>query len=620
MPTNLETQVPTCLTDLDLTPRGRVHPSPANWRDHFFYQLLPDRFSDGKETTRPQVNRRQSEQYQAQDKKTWMAAGNQFVGGTLKGIESKLDYLQTLGITTLWLNPPWRQRPDLQTYHGYGIQNFLDIDPRFGTRQDLRDLVDAAHDRGLYVVLDVIYNHSGNNCFYRDPMNGDRPQAQMPYRFSPPYAVHGWRSAQGESIPQCQTLEDGVWPEEFQNEDWYTRSGSIGNWESAGWEDHLSPLTEFRRGDFFDLKDFNLQNDNVVRGLARVYQYWIALSDCDGFRVDAVKHVSPEESRQFCFSIKEYAQAIGKDNFLLMGEITDDSMLGGYLEIFGRNLDAALDIVSANNQLTNFAKGLAHPYAYFNLFNDHTNQGSYRQVGIYHVSVLDDHDMSSRPYKARFAANSDVPNRYQQSAHVVGIQLTMPGIPSIYYGTEQALDGNQGYHDYGIEPEHAYIDRYVREAMFGGKFGAFGTEGCHCFDPDHPTYRRISAIARLRNRQDSIGKALRRGHHYLRETAFESYPFAVHGPGELTAWSQVLFTTEVVVAFNPHGMEPRGAYVTIDRGFHPIGSKLQVLYRGDWDDGQLSNPPQNEYIEVEGKENRAVVRIDLPACGMMILA
>ena len=156
--------------------------------------------------------------------------------------------------------------------------------------------------------------------------------------------------------------------------------------------------------------------------------------------------------------------------------------------------------------------------------------------------------------------------------------------------------------------------------MFGGKFGAFGTEGCHCFDPDHPTYRRISAIARLRNRQDSIGKALRRGHHYLRETAFESYPFAVHGPGELTAWSQVLFTTEVVVAFNPHGMEPRGAYVTIDRGFHPIGSKLQVLYRGDWDDGQLSNPPQNEYIEVEGKENRVVVRIDLPACGMMILA
>jgi hypothetical protein len=92
------------------------------------------------------------------------------------------------------------------------------------------------------------------------------------------------------------------------------------------------------------------------------------------------------------------------------------------------------------------------------------------------------------------------------------------------------------------------------------------------------------------------------------------------GKGELTAWSQVLFTTEVVVAFNPHGMEPRGAYVTIDRGFHPVGSKLQVLYRGDWDDEQLGNPPQNEYIEVEEKDNRAVVRIDLPACGMVIVA
>jgi hypothetical protein len=103
MPTNLETQVPTRLADLDLTPRGRVHPSPANWRDHFFYQLLPDRFSDGQEATRPQFSAPTGA----------IAAGNQFCGGTLKGIESKLDYLQNLGITTLWLNPPWRQQTNL---------------------------------------------------------------------------------------------------------------------------------------------------------------------------------------------------------------------------------------------------------------------------------------------------------------------------------------------------------------------------------------------------------------------------------------------------------------------------------------------------------------------------
>ncbi|MDY7024660.1 MAG: alpha-amylase family glycosyl hydrolase, partial [Cyanobacteriota bacterium] len=161
----IEDQVPHTLSDASFKPRGRVHPSPSNWRDQFLYQLLPDRFSDGREAERPLFDPKNPQQFQAQNKADWMRAGNEFVGGTLKGIESKLDYLQGLGITTLWLNPPWRQRCDLQTYHGYGIQNFLDIDPRFGTRQDLRDLVDAAHDRGMYVILDVIYNHSGNNWF-----------------------------------------------------------------------------------------------------------------------------------------------------------------------------------------------------------------------------------------------------------------------------------------------------------------------------------------------------------------------------------------------------------------------------------------------------------------------
>ncbi len=111
----------------------------------------------------------------------------------------------------------------------------------------------------------------------------------MPYRFSPPYAVHGWRSGSGESIPQAIRPDDGVWPKEFQNADWYTRAGEIGDWGLAFWEDPQNPDVQFRRGDFYDLKDFNLENDEAIQALARVYQYWIALSDCDGFRVDAVK-------------------------------------------------------------------------------------------------------------------------------------------------------------------------------------------------------------------------------------------------------------------------------------------------------------------------------------------
>jgi glycosidase len=591
----------------------------VNWRDQILYQLLPDRFSDGREMQRPMFDRTHPEQFRASSKAAWMTAGNKFNGGTLRGIETKLDYLQNLGVTTLWINPPWKQRIDLQTYHGYGIQNFLDIDPRFGTRQDLRDLVDVAHDRGMYVILDVIYNHSGSNWFYRDETDGS-PKEKMPYRFSPPYSIHGWRSVQGESIPAPISIDDGVFPEEFQNPDWYNRAGMITHWGASGWEDPMSPMVEFRRGDFFELRDFDLEREDVIAALARVYQYWIAVSDCDGFRVDAIKHVSPQSSRKFCNPIHGFATSIGKDNFLMVGELTDESMVHGYVDIFGRNLDAVLDIAAAPNRLSTVAKGLAHPNEVFCLYDENTFAGSYRQLGIYHVQVLDDHDMCAHPRKERIAAHSEsLPHRYEQVAHAIGVMLTLPGIPSIYYGTEQALDGSEDYHDYSIEPEQAYIDRYIRECMFGGKFGAYGTEGCHFFNPDHPTYLRIAAIARIRNRQDSIGKTLRRGHHYPRETSFCDRPFAIPSAGEVIAWSQILYTTEVLMALNTHGLEQRGTFITIDRSLHPKDSTMTVLYRSDWSDDQLRHPPQAETLPVQEYQGRTAIRADLPPSGMVIL-
>jgi glycosidase len=620
MTTKIEDIAPATLTEANLEPRGSVHPSPIDWRDQILYQLLPDRFSDGREDERELFDPADPSRFQARNKASWMAAGTRFTGGTLKGIESKLDYLQNLGVTTLWINPPWKQRAELETYHGYGIQNFLDIDPRFGTRQDLRDLVDAVHERGMYVILDVIYNHSGNNWFYRDEEDGSSKDT-MPYRFAPSYPVHGWRSSTGESIPAPLNPDDGVWPVEFQNPDFYTRAGSIGHWGIAAWEDPQSPDVEFRRGDFYDLKDMNLASDTVVQALARIYMYWIALSDCDGFRVDAVKHVSTEQSRVFCTLMHEYAQFIGKDNFFLTGEITQGDIAPAYVDVFGRNLDAILGIIAYPNRLAMTVKGLVHPNEFFVLYDEGVPGGFYRQMGRYIVHVLDDHDMSSRATKARFASCSDVPNLHQQVAHVVGVQMTTPGIPAIYYGTEQAFDGGEDYHDYSIEGRRFAEDRYVREAMHGAAFGAFGTEGCHFFNSSHPTYLRIAAIARLRNGQDRIGKALRRGHLYPRETSFAGRPYAMAEQGQLVAWSQILFDTEVLMALNTHAFERRAADVTVDAMMHTSGSRMKVLYDSDWSEAELRNSPDDQALEVRHRDGgRAVVSIDLPPSGMLILA
>lgn len=629
MPVEIEPSAPESLASAGVAPRGRVHPSPATWRDQVLYFLLPDRFSDGNEASRPLFDRAHPEQFAATDRAAWMRAGKAFQGGTMGGIRSKLDYLQALGVTTLWIGPVWRQRPDLDTYHGYGIQNFLDVDPRFGTRQDLRDLIDAAHDRQMYVVLDVIYNHTGDNWFYD---SGGNPASELPYRFEPPYPFHGWRSRTGASIQAPVTIDDGVWPLEFQSFDWYTRAGRIGRWDPEPWENPLDPDNEFRRGDFYSLKDLKLNereapSQAVLAALIRVYQYWIALSDCDGFRIDTVKHVSWDASRHFCGAIHEYAESIGKENFLLLGEVTGGAgMARDYIEVFGRNLDAVLDIGDPTMRLARMVKGFEGPAGFFDQFTGHDALGSHRETGRYHVSILDDHDMVGRGGKHRFAAGNDIPARDVQAAHAVGTQLATLGIPCIYYGTEQAFDGSESRHDASVEPRGSdgslpHADRYIRESMWGSRFGAFGTEGCHFFDPAHPTYLRIAAIARVRNRRDGVGLALRRGRQYLRQTsaALEG-PYRDPGAGDLTAWSRILLDREVLVALNTHGRESRAAHVTVDASLHAGDSRMSVLYRSDWSDADLRTPPAQTVAVSHAPDGRAAVRVELPAAGMAILA
>ena len=480
--TPVDQVAPTTTKNLNLNPRGRVYPSPALWKNHVFYQILPDRFSDGRESERPLFDAHNPTQFQAPNKQDWMAAGLRFNGGTLQGIRSKLDYLQGLGVTGLWVNPAFKQRKDLQTYHGYAIQDFLDIDPRFGTTQDLRDLVDDAHDRGMVVVLDVVIDHTGNNWFYGPDVTGITEES-LPYRYEPPYSFAGWRSATGQCVPHIGTRDDGCWPEELQRLEAYNRCGSICNWNNP---DPMDPNAEFRRGDFFDLKKLNGHDPETMKAVIRCYQYWIAVTDCDGFRIDAAKHLPKDLCQQFSFAIFRYAQSIGKDNFLLVGEITDQLMSINYLSLLGsvfdRALGAVLDINYSPDQLSGAVRGTENPSDYFRRFRTDTELTRYVQTGRAHVTVLDDHDMACRSSKSRFAAHNQTPNRFWQSAHAVGALLTVPGIPCIYYGTEQALDGSEADHDYAIEPQRFGEDRYVRECMFGGPFGAARTTGCHFFD------------------------------------------------------------------------------------------------------------------------------------------
>ena len=583
-------------------PAGGFHPSPSDWRDEVLYFLLPDRFSDGQEGQRPLLDRANlaAARPAASLSQTWRwdrwarSGADRWQGGTIAGITSKLDYLVGLGITAIWVGPIFKQRGHLDTYHGYGIQDFLDVDPRFGTRADLVSMVEAAHARGLRVILDVIFNHSGSNFDY--DLSGQRVSSPGFRQWPGFFPSITWRGRDNELVAAIQDPDEGVWPRELQRVESYTRAGT-GDLGGGSIDDVHA---EHKRSDFMDLRDFNFDppgqgapDPETLRHLAGCYKYWIALTDCDGFRIDTLKHVSFEQGRNFCGAIKEFAARLGKHDFFLVGEVAGgDYNADRYLDVLGLNLNAALDVGEMRLILTGVAKGLLPPSDFFDGFDPgKAVMGSHRNVGRHHVSVVDDHD---HVFGEKIRFSSEAASDHQIVA-ATALQLFTLGIPCVYYGSEQALAGPEPSQRQWL-PGWKGSDRYLREAMFGpahprhgGRaglatppaglddgepgFGPFGTAGRHCFDPAFPVYRRIAALAAIR----AEVPALRYGRQYLRETSVFGQPFAIRGAGEILAWSRVLDDQEAVCVINTHGAQARGANIIVDASLSPPGSTVKVL-------------------------------------------
>ncbi len=532
------------VSELDFSPAGKVTPSPYDWRDIVIYFLLVDRFDnnqDGIPAYDPAKAPKGRDPVQ----------GAVFQGGNIKGIIRRLDYIKGLGAGAIWLSPVFKNRQEFQdSYHGYGIQDFLQVDPRFGTAEDLRTLVDEAHKRGLYVILDIILNHTGDNWAYP----GDYPYYY--WKDAPgPFPFGFWREA--DPAPGLQQ-DDAVWPVELQDPDCYKRRGQIRNW----WDQD-----EAINGDFFSLKELDLKNPKVLDTLIKVYKYWIATCDIDGFRLDTVKHMEDSQTAIFCNAIREYAKSIGKHNFFLFGEVVgDDRTIQRYI---GRNsriegtterfpsLDACLDF-PLYFVLEEVIKGFSNPKVLRDRYERfRTLYADHGEAGQYFVTFVDNHDQMARPYR-RFMHNNPV---MEQAILAVGYLLTSQGVPCIYYGTEEGFDGG-GDRDF-----------YVRECMFGGKWGAFDTTGVHFFNPQHPIYKGIARIAQIRSKEP----ALRYGRQYFRQISGNGVDFGYPETGQCTlAYSKILDTTEILVAMNLTGSY-RKDHVLVDRNLSPEGKKMKNL-------------------------------------------
>jgi len=622
------------LAELDFSDlRDRAFtPSPTAWEDQVLYFLMLDRFSDGKEqgyqdndgnlvtvgaTALFQPGDKDSAIQTEEDAQQWRDAGAKWVGGTLKGLESKIGYLKRLGVTAIWISPLFKQIAFQDTYHGYGVQNYLDVDPHFGTRADLQALVDTAHRHGIYVILDIILNHSGNVFGYDPDRYWTQNEAGQPF-LDPrwdgrDYLVKGFHDEGGQpSLPfapiELQNLNthwpnSAVWPAEFQEPTFYTRKGRINNWDHD---------PEFLEGDFFDLKDIHLGRGPIddfvpspaLLALCQVYQFWIAFADIDGFRVDTVKHMDLGATRFFASVIHEFAQSIGKENFYLIGEIT-----GGRRRAFETleqtGLDAALGISDIPDKLEYMVKGYRSPREYFDLFRNSVLVHKESHIWFRNkvVTILDDHDQVRKgEQKARFCGNG--PDSESLVLSSLALSATTIGIPCIYYGTEQRFDGRGGN------------DRYIREAMFGGAFGAFRSRNRHFFDEDGQVYRELAKILTIRKNKI----ALRRGRQYLCPISGDGQHFGEpHVIGDrmrsIVPWTRLFDDQEMLLAINTDPHQSRRAWAMVKRGIQAYSDHLQCIYSTD--ESQIGHVLAFTELVLES-EPQQVVELEVPAAGFVI--
>ena len=357
-----------------ITNRDRMFDCPQNLREEemfevpqwaankVVYQIFPSRFA----STQPV------------DKKLWYKAPitpMDDLHGNLRGIIEHLDYIKDLGIDVVYLTPIFKSN----SCHKYDTIDYYQVDPSFGTTEDLKELVQKSHERGMKVVLDAVYNHSGREFFaFQDILENGEKSKYLDWYFI-------------DELPP-----KGEW-------------GEIPNFKCFGYYGGMPKL--------------NLKNPEVEKYITDVACYWIKECDIDGWRLD----VGDEISHFFWKNFRKAIKAVKKD-MLIIGEIwhyAGDFLEGDewdtvmnypfYLNLIDLLADEKIN-VSQFVQNLGYLKGRLNKKCYPLMWN-----------------LIDSHDT------ARFLHLCNDNKKKQHLA--AAFQLLLPGMPMVYYGDEYAMPG-----------------------------------------------------------------------------------------------------------------------------------------------------------------------------------
>lgn len=344
--------------------------TPAWVNDTVWYQIFPDRFCNGNHSLDPEnVCPWRSHKETVRNEESF--------GGDLQGIISKLDYLKNLGITGIYMTPV----NESHSNHKYDTVNYKKIDPHFGDEKVFKTLVDEAHSRGIRVMLDGVFNHSG-------------------YDFAP------WQDV----------LQKGPESEYY---DWFM----INTWPLSEGGGHAHKGEYYAFAFFDDMPKLNTNNPKVRKYFIDICEDWVRKYGVDGIRLD----VANEVSHLFCKELRTRLKSINPDIFIL-GEIWHNALPW----LRGDEFDAVMNY-PLGESIKDFwiDKSLTNEDFEFTVNRCYTMY--MQQMNDVLFNLLDSHDTKR--------LRSDVKSLDAYFAQLA-VLFTMPGSPCIYYGTEIAMEGS----------------------------------------------------------------------------------------------------------------------------------------------------------------------------------
>ena len=340
--------------------------APQWVKDTNWYQIFPDRFYNGNSSLNPP---------ETVPWGTTEPTPTNFFGGDFEGVIQKLDYLVDLGINGIYFTPIFKAKSN----HKYDTSDYFEIDPQFGTKEDFKKLVNACHKRGIKIMLDAVFNHSG-------------------YHFEPFQDV----LKNGDNSP----FLDWFYPHELP-----LQGGERPNYETFAFVESMPKL--------------NTQNPKVKKYLLDVATYWIKEFDIDGWRLDVANEVDHQFWRDFRTAVRAE-----KSDLYILGEVWHDSMPW----LLGDQFDAVMNYPFTSNVQKLLASQTINSQEFMDSMST-VIQNYPKKVLEATFNLVGSHDTSR--------ILTECQNDIRRVKLIYTLLYTFMGSPCMYYGDEIGMTGGR---------------------------------------------------------------------------------------------------------------------------------------------------------------------------------